>query len=258
MTLLRSPRHRPDDLDHWEQVEEVDRVNGRRLVRSGKDVRAIEAIAAFAESGRCYASISWGKDSTVLAHLAWRCSQGKHKIPLIHFRQEWWANPDCDLVRDAFLAAHPGLQYDEIVMRYDYAREVHEHRSLYLEDAYREASNIHGWRHIMGLRGDESKHRTVRMRACGISTMNTCAPIWWWTASEVYAYLAHHELPVHPAYACSRGGLLDRDWLRVDGLGERRGEERGRREWEREYYGPELQAIEARDKRERERHELER
>lgn len=251
MTLIASPRHRPDDLERWEQLEEVDRVNGRRLAASGREGKACAEVLAFAQAGRCYASVSWGKDSTVLAHLVWRIAQEGTSIPLVHFKQEWWANPDCDLVRDAFLAAHPGLQYDEIIMRYDYSREVHEHRSLYLEDAYREAAKLHGWRYITGLRGDESRARRLRMKGHGLSTPKTCAPIGWWNASQVYAYLAHHQLPVHPAYACSLGGLLDRDQLRVDGLGEIRGEERGRREWEHAYYGAELRAIEARDKRER-------
>lgn len=252
MTLIASPRHRPADLQHWEQLEELDRVNGRRLVRSGKPDLSLDGVVAFAMEGPCYASVSWGKDSTVLAHLVWRANQHAGlDVPLVHFRQEWWHNPDCDLVRDQFLAAFPGLRYDEIVMGYDYAREVHEHRSLYLEDAYRKAAKLHGWRHIMGLRGDESKHRTMRMRTYGTSTKYTCAPIGWWSASDVYAYLAHYKLPVHPAYACTRGGLLDRDWLRVDGLGEGRGEERGRREWEAEYYPTEMNAIRARDAKER-------
>lgn len=252
MSLIASPRHRPADLAHWAELEDLDRVNGRRLVRSGKPDLAIDAVVAFAMAGRCYASVSWGKDSTVLAHLVWRANQHAGlNVPLVHFKQEWWHNPDCDLVRDQFLSAFPGLQYDEIVMTYDYAREVHEHRSLYLEDAYRRAADLHGWRYITGLRGDESRVRRLRMKGHGTSSRYTCAPIGWWTASEVYAYLAHFNLPVHPAYACSRGGLLDRDWLRVDGLGEMRGEERGRREWEAEYYPTEMNAIRARDAKER-------
>jgi len=250
VTLLRSPRHRPDDLEHWEQLEELDLVNGRRLERSGREGKAREEVIAFAQGGPCYASVSWGKDSTVLAHLVWRAVQEGARIPLVHFRAEWWANPDCDLVRDAFLANHPGLDYDEIVMRYDYAREVHAHRSLYLEDTFREAARRYGERHLMGLRKSESRTRGLRMMVFGTTTPKTCAPIGWWSTSEVYAYLALHDLPVHPAYACTLGGLLDRDTLRVDGLAELKGEGHGRREWERTYYGAEVQAIEARARRE--------
>lgn len=226
-------------------------MNGRRLAMSGREVKACAEVLAFAQAGPCYASVSWGKDSTVLAHLVWRAAQDGARIPLVHFRAEWWSNPDCDLVRDAFLAAHPGLDYEEIVMRYDYAREVHAHRSLYLEDAFREAARRHGERHLMGLRKSESRARGLRMMVFGVATPRTCAPIGWWSTGEVYAYLARHELPVHPAYACTLGGMLDRDALRVDGLGESRGEGHGRREWERTYYGAEVRAIEARDRRER-------
>lgn len=52
----------------------------------------------------------------------------------------------------------------------------------------------------------------------GTTTQNTCRPIGRWTAVEVFAYLARHDLPVHPAYALTYGGQLDRRWLRVHPL----------------------------------------
>lgn len=61
----------------------------------------------------------------------------------------------------------------------------------------------------------------------------------------MFAYLHRFDLPVHPAYAMSRGGLWDRDRIRVASLGGRRGEGMGRAEWERAYYGRELTRLEA-------------
>jgi hypothetical protein len=38
-------------------------------------------------------------------------------------------------------------------------------------------------------------------------------------------------------------GTYEREWLRVDSLSGHVGEERGRHQWERLYYGPELRAM---------------
>lgn len=54
---------------------------------------------------------------------------------------------------------------------------------------------------------------------------------------DVFAYLHKHDLPVHPAYAMTMGGFYDRRWLRVSSLGGLRGADRGRAEWEQQYYG---------------------
>jgi hypothetical protein len=55
----------------------------------------------------------------------------------------------------------------------------------------------------------------------------------------VFAYLYGRGLPVHPAYAYSRGGLLDREEIRTTAIGGRRGRNVGRLTWERTYY-PEI------------------
>jgi phosphoadenosine phosphosulfate reductase len=239
VTLLYSARHRPADRAHWEQLEEVDHVRAKRLIRSGKDLQAIDAIMAFAERDGCYASVSWGKDSTVLAHLVWRANQQGADIPLGWMRG-WWANPDCDLVRDVFLAQHR-IEYDQIdVENYD----------LSDEQWWRMAAKRWCPRHITGIRADESRVRRIRV-SMGIETRYTCAPLGHWTGEDVFAYLAHFELPVHPAYACGRGGQMERERLRVDMLGEERGRGFGREEWEREYYSQEMSVIKARLAQER-------
>ena len=92
---------------------------------------------------------------------------------------------------------------------------------------------------IYGLRADESSGRRQRARFVGESSANTCAPLTWWSGMDVFAYLAANDLPIHPAYAMSRGGLLDPCRLRVAPIGSVEGTGMGRREWERHYY-PEL------------------
>jgi len=89
------------------------------------------------------------------------------------------------------------------------------------------------------------------MAVHGIATERTCAPIGRWSAEDVWAYLYARGLPVHPAYAMSMGGLLDRDRIRVGPLaGERaaawaeQGSGHGRLEWERRYYGWRLAELE--------------
>jgi len=239
MSLIASPRHRPADLEHWAELEELDYMRARRLIRSGKDLQAMDAIMAFAERDGCYASVSWGKDSTVLAHLVWRCNQEGADIPLAWIRG-WWANPDCDLVRDEFLRRFR-IEYDQLdVDDYD------------LTDRQWWAMAAKRWcpRYMTGIRAEESRVRRIRV-AMGIETQYTCAPIGRWTAEDVFAYLAHFDLPIHPTYACTRGGLMERERLRVDMLGEERGQEFGRQEWEREYYGQEMSVITARLARER-------
>jgi hypothetical protein len=46
----------------------------------------------------------------------------------------------------------------------------------------------------------------------------------------VFAYLYHHQLPMHPAYAFTRGGFHDRERLRVSPPGGNPGTGWGRRE----------------------------
>jgi len=201
----------------------------RRLER--REAEAIACIEAFAREGPCYAGVSWGKDSTVLAHLVTMCSV---TVPLVWVRVEPIANPDCSLVRDEFLSAHD-IEYVELEVWCTWS-DGEYHATGTLEQGFAEAGRRYGARHISGVRADESGARKTRMRRHGHNTRRTSAPIGWWTGEEVYAYLYRHALPVHPAYAMSLRGLLDRNRIRVASLGGKRGEGFGRAEWEQRYY----------------------
>lgn len=235
--LIASPRHTPEDLRVWTSVSRVDRAWGLRLDR--KIDRAVEALRAFAAAGPCYAGVSWGKDSVTLAHLV--ASQGL-SVPLVWLRWEPMSNPDCKLVRDAFLSAWR-VEYHEIVARYEWRERWVNVDDEHDRDGFRPARDRFGPRHVSGIRAEESRGRAIRCAVWGESSPNTCAPLARWTALDVFGYLARYELPIHPAYAMTMGGALDRLHLRVDCLGGDTGTGHGRREWEWTYYRDEMMAL---------------
>lgn len=238
MALIASPRHTREDLRVWEEREQMDRslaeVIGGRLERLVK--QAANAIVSFAVEP-CYLGISWGKDSLVVAHIVARLPP--LPIKCVYFVHGMRANPDCPFVRDAFFAQH----------RLDYLEHQVDPRKP--DDMTSKAKRYERWvreaglppRRITGLRGAESRTRALSAAAHGVETETTCRPILGWSTAEVFAYLCQQGLPVHPAYAQSMGGALDRDWLRVAPLGGHEGAGHGRAEWERRYYGAELRRV---------------
>jgi phosphoadenosine phosphosulfate reductase len=190
------------------------------------------AVLRFVRGGDCYAGVSWGKDSTVLADLVVRWASA---VPIVWVRVEPITNPDCGAVRDAFLARYPNAPYEEIEVscRRDEAGEFHASGTL--EAGFRQAAVKFGRRYLSGIRAEESAGR-ARRALLGAETLHTCAPLIHWTAREVFAYLAHYDLPIHPAYAMTFGGALDRARIRVASLGGKRGTGTGRAEWEAAYY----------------------
>jgi phosphoadenosine phosphosulfate reductase len=233
--LIQSARHTALDLEHWNISEECDRVLALTDRMSRFEDDALEALSAFARDPRpFYVGVSWGKDSVVVAHLAWRL---RLDAPVAWFPAGRIENPDCALVRDAFIRRFP-VNYREIEaapsgeiggpLGHDGAQDEFERVSATVAERY-----------VSGVRAAESGSRKMRMRIWGASSKNTCAPFGWWPTDILFAYLAKHDLPVHPIYACTAGGLYDRLRLRVGTVGGGRGMGHGRREHERRYY-PEL------------------
>lgn len=198
----------------------------------------MDAVRAFANGDPCYCGVSWGKDSVVVAHLVRRAAP---KIPLVWVRVKPIENPHCVLVRDAFLGAHPG-PYTEIE-EHCFHDDLGWHATGTLERGFARAAALSGARHVSGVRAQESTARRLRMMTHGESTAMTCAPIGWWSGEHVFAYLSKHDLPVHPAYAMTHGGVLDRIRIRVSSLGGERGTGKGRREWEQTYYRQEIDGL---------------
>jgi phosphoadenosine phosphosulfate reductase len=168
-------------------------------------------------------------------------------VPLVHLKAKPFGNPESPRVRDAFLSRFPG-DYRESLADYSAispalgtdATEKAKDRIFFAAFA------AFGSRHVSGIRADESRGRRKRMERWGLASVNALAPLGWWTAADVFGYLAVHDLPVHPSYAMLGGGRWRRDHLRVDELAGDRGAGIGRAEWEREYYGDVLRRLESR------------
>lgn len=238
MPLIATSRHTKHDLEHWEREERRDRAVADITPWERLEARSMEALREFAPD---YVATSWGKDSTVLAHLCWRMGQdGWVMPPLVWIRVEPIANPDCVLVRDEFLERFPEMDYHEIEVQCWHDPDGRVRARGTLEQGIEECRKRWGPRYAGGVRAEESGARKARMCAFGLSTANTCAAIGWWTTAQVFAYLWRYNLPVHPAYACSEGGIWERDRLRVGSLGTDRGRGRGRLNWELRYYGREM------------------
>lgn len=235
--LIQSARHRPEDLAIWREHEEADRIHGGKPELESKAERSVEAITRFVAEP-CYAGISWGKDSTVMAHLIRRAGAS---IPFVWIKQPPAFNPDCESVRDAFLSRFL-LDYHEIVswLRPS-ARDWHATGTL--ETGFREAEQRFGDRHISGIRAEESGGRKIRMRNYGLTSQNACAPLGWWTEQDVFGYLAHRDLPVHPCYAMLGAGRWPRNQIRTCRLDGKGGSQFGRAEWEQEYYGDVIRKL---------------
>lgn len=242
--LIPSERHTQADLELWSEFEEADLAHAQHPSFGRKVERALDEICDFAARKNGYAGVSWGKDSTVLAHLCHLATPRLRKsIPVVWIKVNPIANPDCDAVEERFLERW-WLDYHRI--------EVECRRDLFglhatgtLEKGFDEAVRRFGPHHISGVRGDESGDRKRRMRKWGTETIRTLAPLGWWSHADIFAYLAAHDLPIHPAYAMTGGGRWPRDRLRVASMGGRRGDGIGRAEWEREYYGDVLRRLES-------------
>lgn len=235
--LIPSHRHTARDLEAWSIAERTDAVVAQSRRMAAYEAKALVDLRSFEPRVDCYVGTSWGKESVVVAHLAWRIDPA---IRLVWFPAGRIENPDCHLVRDAFLARWP-MAYSEIDAGPTGATDdIYGHDGAQAE--FEAASRGVAGRYVSGVRAEESAARKRRMQTYGASTERTCAPLGWWPIDVVYAYLCKYELPVHPAYACTMGGLLERWRIRVATIGGRRGRGHGRAEWERRYYGAELHA----------------
>ena len=194
---------------------------------------AEETIVRWTRGRRGYCGVSWGKDSVVTADMVCRLTDW----PLVWIRVDPVSNPDCPRVRNEFLAIHPHVHYDEIRVPVHLSGDPDIYTAQYNSTAgYPIAAGRYGRDNIRGVRGRESAGRMKQMRGVGAETKHTLSPIITWTADMVYAYLEIMELPVHPAYAMSFGGSLDRTRIRVAAIGGSRGLGVGRGEWEQAYY----------------------
>jgi phosphoadenosine phosphosulfate reductase len=240
MPLIESHRPSALDLEAWQASERALKAWPQaRLERL--EARTAREVARFLTGGPAYMSVSWGKDSLVLADILARRAP---EVELVWFRIEPIANPDCLAVRDAYLAGHDqGYLEVRVQCAPDLGRRSGWDADGSITSGARHAALELGTaRHLMGIRAEESAGRARRVEQ-GAWRGPSCVPLGPWTADDVYAYLTRHALPVHPAYACSLDGALDRGRIRVTELGEDEGVSHGRADWEQRYYGPELTEL---------------
>lgn len=231
--LIESKRYLPGDMDAWDRAARAD-LSWAQMPRFGDRVEQAEMDVARFARGECYAGVSWGKDSMVLADLVARVAP---HVPLVWVRIEPLVPPESYAVRDAFVRLHPTCELEELVERYD----SNQGGGYSIKPALRRR----GRRYLTGMRGAESAGRRAYQRSRGAVDRNVCAPLIDWSARDVWAYLTLHDLPVHPSYLMSLAGALDRDRIRVDHIGGDRGTGTGRRQWERTYYPDVLAHVDA-------------
>jgi phosphoadenosine phosphosulfate reductase len=241
--LIPSHRHSAEDLEIWEVEEQTDAIHAQRVNLEKKARDSMDVIDRFSAESTGYLGVSWGKDSVVVAHLAWRLQlSGARPWPMVWVRIEGADNPECPNVRDRFLELCKGVDYEEVLVTKDeMASRTGRLAAMDVVQAghrigFARAAELYGDRYVSGVRSAESTARKLRTLRFGTSTDRTCAPIAWWSDRDVFAYLFANGLPVHPAYACTMGGILDRSRVRVAGIGGKRGSGVGRGEWERRYY----------------------
>lgn len=223
--LLIVPEHSQRDLDVWAEREREDAAWPHERV----DRLVEESLGVLRSTPLDYVSVSWGKDSVVLAHLAWRAGV---TAPLCWVNYAKFANPHCVLVRDAYLRIWVSTYHEEI------AASGGRWCDADYDVAFDRVAARFGSRRASGIRADESSSR--RMRALRGATWGTStAPLLRWTSRDIFAYAHREGLPLHPVYAMSMGGSLDRGSLRTDAVGGKTGLGFGRAEWERRYY-PEI------------------
>lgn len=236
--LIEAPTITERDREVWTLREAEDLARARSRPMREREREALRQVQRFLRGcGPVYVGTSWGKDSVVVAHLVRTVDPcvplvhgffqsalpGSSKDGLAYTRRQ---NPYCAAVRDAFLSYFP-MPYSEVAWGY-------EEEGRDIGDELRRAFPGHA--RFMGIRAQESGIRALSAKVHGVSTDKVCRPILRWSSGDVFAYLARHDLPVHPSYAMSMGGQIDRENLRVESVGGPEGVNFGRREWETFYY----------------------
>ena len=244
--LIASPRHTPQDLQAWRDLERYDVALGASERMDALEADAVATIRDWlTTANNPYASMSWGKDSVCVAHLAHLADP---TVPLRAVRVADWEPPETDWTRDAYLDTHPGTQYEEAIYNGTVPQRGEPGFEEVHSDPNRKPTNImRALRgdYISGVRAEESRMRAQSLLWHGVATGHTCRPIIKWRATDVFAYLHSRRLPVHPVYAMSYGGAMDRRWLRVYILGSTKPtlSKRDSASWEDRYYGDVLAAA---------------
>lgn len=236
------------DMARWIEYERADRIQARQIKAEIQKTK--KRIETYLKRGDpCYVSISWGKDSVMLAHMVETvCKENNLPLPpLIYLREMPMDNPYNLTIKDLFMAKS---DYEYIEIAIDYGRagfapylDSRGNSRLFKRKA--KETRKHFGKAIMGIRREESLTRKIRFARWGLETGTSFCPLDRWHNRDVFAYLSLYDLPIHPNYAMTQGGLYRREDLRVDCLMGSQGTAFGRSEWEKLYYGDMIRRMEA-------------
>lgn len=244
--LIDSPRIDSRDRAAWLERARYDTLLARSNRLNRLEAKSISYVREWREAGDGIVSVSWGKDSVVAAHIALKVDPA---LRLVWVRSDPFETPECEQVRDAFLATHPECGYEERIPHLRNPKRGEPGYVEHRENPDRKSQDVLGEliheRWISGLRGQESSMRRKSIAWLGVTTSRTSRPLAWWTGVDIFAYLHREQLPVHPVYAMSFGGALDRQWLRVHPLCSAipNKDDRDIARWEDHYYGDHIQTA---------------
>lgn len=159
--------------------------------------KALEDIQAMLSTCvKTYVSVSWGKDSIVMAHLVLRC---KSSVDLIHWGSEQERHiANFDEVRDDFLKRFGGNYLDVSSDLMD-AKLRNVGRVWSLENGYDGV--------FIGMTKEESRNRRMALSKADKNNIFTytdglkrCCPLANWTVEDITAYVAAHDLKMLNLY----------------------------------------------------------
>jgi phosphoadenosine phosphosulfate reductase len=197
------------------------------------------------DAEQAYLAWSTGKDSTVLLHL---CHQLDLDIEAIYYDADAklpGTTDYMDHVRDAYDVPVRVVETEPIMDVYERAggpqADGIEHATMRatvwrpVRRLAREGYDLG----IVGLRAEESNRREQRLNEHGhvtthVDGQTTLYPLADWTTQDVWAYHAHHQVPVHPAY--EHTAYLDRDEIRTSYWCGESGVQYGRWYWLKQNY----------------------
>lgn len=242
--LLPSNRFKKNDLEVWNEYEDVDFIHSESMTYKKRIAITEKAITRFINSGKPhFCGISWGKDSVVLADMFLKINP---ETNIIFVHQVDNMNPHSLDVMKSFLDFHNPKNF------FEYSYSYKDSDLTWFKNGkpnkwYRilEEINKKFGCHVTGIRPDESGKRAKRFKIFGMETINSFAPFQFMTHQEIFSYLAIHDLPIHPNYAMTLNGTLDRKRIRVAAIGNKEGDGMGRTQWEKEYYPDILRKIES-------------
>lgn len=243
---------RPDPLETYRVRAQLPSFRRRVLA-------ADAVLRSASERGPIIVATSWGKDSTALADLA---VQTLGRVPLLHIASSyrlpgWQRVHDHFAARTEVVTIEPRRTLTETLEWLHAVGLPHERTrsqqaavvSAIKKDVGTTYCQNNGYAvQALGMRAEENprtRGRLFRVRgltyeARGLTIVN---PIGWWTAADVWSYIADRGLPYHPMYDCESHGLT-RETLRNAGWLTTDSAERGRIAWLRTHFREQYRLLE--------------